>query len=123
MMQHPIHLHGHFCEVVNGHSGHHPMKHTVNMLPGSKITFDLTADNPGDWAFHCHLLFHMHAGMFNVVTVRRSEEHTSELQSLMRISYAVFCLKKKQNKLKIITQTEINTRQVKHTMYRHSKHK
>jgi FtsP/CotA-like multicopper oxidase with cupredoxin domain len=70
MMQHPIHLHGHFFEVVNGHSGHHPMKHTVNVLPGTKITFDLTADNPGDWAFHCHLLFHMHAGMFNVVTVR-----------------------------------------------------
>ena len=70
MMQHPIHLHGHFFELVNGHAGHHPMKHTVNVLPGSKITFDLTADNPGDWAFHCHLLFHMHAGMFNVVTVR-----------------------------------------------------
>jgi CopA family copper-resistance protein len=70
MMQHPIHLHGHFFEVVNGHAGHHPRKHTVNVLPGSKITFDLTADNPGDWAFHCHLLFHMHAGMFNVVTVR-----------------------------------------------------
>jgi CopA family copper-resistance protein len=70
MMQHPIHLHGHFFEVVNGHPGHHPMKHTVNVLPGSKITFDLTADNPGDWAFHCHLLYHMHAGMFNVVTVR-----------------------------------------------------
>ncbi len=70
MMQHPIHLHGHFFEVVNGHPGHHPMKHTVNVAPGSKIAFDLTADNPGDWAFHCHLLFHMHAGMFNVVTVR-----------------------------------------------------
>jgi CopA family copper-resistance protein len=70
MMQHPIHLHGHFFEVVTGHPGHHPRKHTVNVLPGSKITFDLTADNPGDWAFHCHLLFHMHAGMFNVVTVR-----------------------------------------------------
>ena len=70
MMQHPIHLHGHFFEVVNGHPGRHPMKHTVNVLPGSKITFDLTADNPGDWAFHCHLLYHMHAGMFNVVTVR-----------------------------------------------------
>jgi len=70
MMQHPIHLHGHFFEVVNGHPGHHPMKHTVNVLPGSKVTFDLTADAPGDWAFHCHLLFHMHAGMFNVVTVR-----------------------------------------------------
>ncbi len=73
MMQHPIHLHGHFFEVVNGHSGHHPMKHTVNVLPGTRITFDLTADNPGDWAFHCHLLYHMHAGMFNVVTVRPLE--------------------------------------------------
>ena len=70
MMQHPIHLHGHFFEVVNGHPGHHPMKHTVNVLPGTKISFDLTADAPGDWAFHCHLSFHMHAGMFNVVTVR-----------------------------------------------------
>ena len=39
-------------------------------LPGGKVAFDLTADEPGDWAFHCHLLFHMHAGMFNVVTVR-----------------------------------------------------
>lgn len=74
MMQHPIHLHGHFFEIVNGHAGHHPMKHTVNVLPGSKITFDLTADNPGDWAFHCHLLYHMHAGMFNVVTVRPMED-------------------------------------------------
>jgi len=70
MMQHPIHLHGHFFEVVTGNPGFHPRKHTVNVLPGSKISFDLTADAPGDWAFHCHLNFHMHAGMFNVVTVR-----------------------------------------------------
>jgi CopA family copper-resistance protein len=70
MMQHPIHLHGHFFEVVNGHDGNQPRKHTVNVLPGTKISFDLTADAPGDWAFHCHLTFHMHAGMFNIVTVR-----------------------------------------------------
>jgi FtsP/CotA-like multicopper oxidase with cupredoxin domain len=70
MMQHPIHLHGHFFEVVTGNPGHHPRKHTVNVQPGSKVSFDLTADAPGDWAFHCHLLFHMHAGMFNIVTVR-----------------------------------------------------
>ncbi len=70
MMQHPIHLHGHFFEVVTGNPGFHPMKHTVNVLPGTRISFDLTADAPGDWAFHCHLNFHMHAGMFNVVTVR-----------------------------------------------------
>ncbi|WP_374596959.1 copper resistance system multicopper oxidase [Sphingosinicella sp.] len=70
MMAHPIHLHGHFFEVVNGHDGHHPRKHTVNVLPGGKVSFVLTADAPGDWAFHCHLLMHMHLGMFNVVTVR-----------------------------------------------------
>jgi CopA family copper-resistance protein len=70
MMSHPIHLHGHFFELVNGHQGHQPLKHTVNVAPGGRVSFDLTADNPGDWAFHCHMLMHMHAGMFNVVTVR-----------------------------------------------------
>jgi len=70
MMTHPIHLHGHFFELINGHPGHHPRKHTVNVMPGGFVQFDLTADAPGDWAFHCHLLMHMHAGMFNVVTVR-----------------------------------------------------
>jgi len=70
MMAHPIHLHGHFFEVVNGHTGAHPLKHTVNVLPGGFVRFDLTADAPGDWAFHCHLLYHMHAGMMRVVTVR-----------------------------------------------------
>ncbi|MBN8529686.1 MAG: copper resistance system multicopper oxidase [Caulobacterales bacterium] len=74
MMAHPIHLHGHFFELVTGGpAGHQPLKHTVNVAPGGKVTFDLTADNPGDWAFHCHLLMHMHAGMFNVVTVRPLE--------------------------------------------------
>lgn len=70
MMSHPIHLHGHFFELVTGHDGHQPLKHTVNVAPGGKVTFDLTADNPGDWAFHCHMLLHMHAGMFRVVTIR-----------------------------------------------------
>ncbi len=73
MMAHPIHLHGHFFEVVTGNPGRHPRKHTVNVLPGGRVAFDLTADERGDWAFHCHLLYHMHAGMFNVVTVRPLE--------------------------------------------------
>ncbi|MHA6332613.1 copper resistance system multicopper oxidase [Qipengyuania sp. CAU 1752] len=72
MMAHPIHLHGHFFELVNGgeHNMHQPRKHTLVVQPGSSATFDLTADEPGDWAFHCHLLYHMHAGMMQVVTVR-----------------------------------------------------
>jgi len=70
MMTHPMHLHGHFFEIVNGHSGNQPLKHTIMVLPGGKASVDLTADAPGDWAFHCHLLYHMHAGMMRVVTVR-----------------------------------------------------
>jgi CopA family copper-resistance protein len=77
MMSHPIHLHGHFFELVNGHPGNQPLKHTVNVAPGGRVSFDLTADNPGDWAFHCHMLMHMHAGMFNVVTVRPLDEAAS----------------------------------------------
>lgn len=73
MMAHPIHLHGHFFELVNGHGTHQPRKHTVNVLPGGKLSFDLTASEPGDWAMHCHMLLHMHAGMFRVVTVRPDE--------------------------------------------------
>jgi|TARA_R100000501_G_scaffold10060_1_gene19814 CopA family copper-resistance protein len=71
MMAHPIHLHGHFFELVNGaEDDRQPRKHTLIVQPGGTATFDLTADEPGDWAFHCHLLYHMHAGMFQVVTVR-----------------------------------------------------
>jgi CopA family copper-resistance protein len=77
MMTHPMHLHGHFFEVVNGHTGSHPVKHTVMVLPGSKLSFDLTADVPGDWAFHCHLMLHMHAGMMRVVTVRPLDGETA----------------------------------------------
>jgi CopA family copper-resistance protein len=70
MMTHPMHLHGHFFELVNGHGTHQPLKHTVRVLPGGYVDLDLTADAPGDWAFHCHLLYHMHAGMMRVMTVR-----------------------------------------------------
>jgi FtsP/CotA-like multicopper oxidase with cupredoxin domain len=70
MMTHPMHLHGHFFEIVNGQGPLQPLKHTVRVLPGGYVDLDLTADAPGDWAFHCHLLYHMHAGMMRVVKVR-----------------------------------------------------
>ncbi|WP_394760753.1 copper resistance system multicopper oxidase [Phenylobacterium sp.] len=72
MMAHPIHLHGHFFELVHGPAGHRPRKHTVIVLPGGKVSWDFTAE-PGDWAFHCHMLYHMHAGMFQVFSVRPFE--------------------------------------------------
>ena len=70
MMPHPIHLHGHFFELVTGHGANSPRKHTVNVPPGGKVSFDVTADAAGDWAFHCHNLYHMAAGMMRVVTIR-----------------------------------------------------
>lgn len=69
MMAHPIHLHGHFFELTHAPAGHGPMKHTVAVLPGGKVSWDFTAE-AGDWAFHCHMLYHMHAGMFQVFSVR-----------------------------------------------------
>lgn len=74
MMAHPIHLHGMFFEVVNGQvPAHQPRKNVLVVQPGASATFDLTANEPGDWAFHCHLLYHMHAGMMQVVTVAGPE--------------------------------------------------
>ena len=70
MMGHPIHLHGHFFELVTGHGEYAPRKHTVQVQPGGTATFDVTTDAVGDWAFHCHMLYHMHAGFMQVVSVR-----------------------------------------------------
>jgi len=74
MMPHPIHLHGMFFDLVNGGGDHKPRKHTVIVKPGEKLSFDVTADHVGDWAFHCHLLYHMHAGMMQVVSVLPDKE-------------------------------------------------
>jgi len=73
MMAHPIHLHGHYFELVTGQGDHAPRKHTVIVQPGGTVTWDFTADNPGDWAFHCHLLYHMHAGMMRTFSVREGD--------------------------------------------------
>lgn len=63
MMAHPMHLHGMFVELENGQANRKPRKHVVVVRPGSEASAVLTADEPGDWPFHCHLLFHMVAGM------------------------------------------------------------
>ena len=74
MMAHPIHLHGMFFEMVNGQpAALQPRKNTMIVQPGASAQFDLTANEPGDWAFHCHLLYHMHGGMMQTVTVMGPE--------------------------------------------------
>ena len=69
MMEHPIHLHGMWSELENGHGDYRPFKHTVIVKPGGKLSYLTTPDVPGMWAFHCHLLYHMEMGMFRVVVV------------------------------------------------------
>ena len=69
MMEHPIHLHGFLFEVENGQGDRLPLKHTINVKPGERMSFVFTADQPGHWAFHCHLLYHMEMGMFRTVLV------------------------------------------------------
>ena len=69
MMEHPIHLHGMFMELENQQGEHLPFKHTISVLGGSRVSLLVTADEPGRWAFHCHLLYHMEMGMFRVVRV------------------------------------------------------
>ena len=61
-----------YFDVVTRNEEHHhkPRKHTIVVKPGEKMSVDITADAPGDWAFHCHLLYHMHAGMMRAVSVR-----------------------------------------------------
>ncbi len=76
MMPHPIHLHGMFFDVVNGSKNHKPRKHTMIVKPGEKQSWDISAEHVGDWAFHCHLFFHMLAGMFQVVSLLPQDKHS-----------------------------------------------
>jgi len=69
MMNHPIHLHGMWSELESPDGAFQVRKHTVNVQPAQQVTYAVTADNPGRWAFHCHMLFHMEAGMFREVVV------------------------------------------------------
>jgi CopA family copper-resistance protein len=69
MMEHPIHLHGLWSELENGQGNHRPYKHTVIVKPGERLSYLVTADEPGMWAFHCHLLYHMETGMMRTVVV------------------------------------------------------
>jgi CopA family copper-resistance protein len=69
MMLHPIHLHGMWSEVYSGDGHFLVRKHTVTVQPGQRLSYRITADAPGTWAYHCHLLYHMEAGMFREVVV------------------------------------------------------
>lgn len=69
MMEHPIHLHGLFTELDSRPDRLRPLKHTVSVKPGEKVHYYLTANELGRWAYHCHMLYHMEAGMFTTAVI------------------------------------------------------
>ncbi|MFZ5874907.1 MAG: copper resistance system multicopper oxidase [Nitrospirota bacterium] len=75
MMEHPLHLHGMWMELENGNGDRNPRKFTINVKPGERLSFLMTADALGAWPFHCHLGYHMAAGMMAHVMV---SEHDAE---------------------------------------------
>jgi CopA family copper-resistance protein len=76
MMAHPMHLHGMWMILDNGSGRFNPAKHVVSVAPGSTLIAEVEADAEGQWAFHCHLLYHMQAGMFRKVIVERPAQTT-----------------------------------------------
>ena len=81
MMAHPMHLHGMFMELENGRGADRPLKHVIIVPPGRSASALLTADEPGEWPLHCHLLYHMASGMMTRFIVER---RTAALQGERR---------------------------------------
>jgi CopA family copper-resistance protein len=75
MMTHPIHLHGMWSEIETPQGEFQVRKHTVVVNPAQRISYAVTADALGRWAYHCHLLYHMEAGMFREVVVAPENSH------------------------------------------------
>lgn len=80
MMNHPMHLHGHFFRVLNGAGERSPLKHTVNVPPMSTVTIEFEANETRDWFFHCHMLYHMATGMAAVVSYEKTSQATDKTQ-------------------------------------------
>ncbi|MDS7925610.1 copper resistance system multicopper oxidase [Acinetobacter sp. V115_6] len=82
MMAHPMHLHGMFMQLENGQQAENlPNKHTLIVPPGKTVTALLTADALGEWAIHCHLLYHMSAGMMNKLIVAQVNDGQQAAQA------------------------------------------
>lgn len=69
MMNHPMHLHGMWMQLDKGNGRFNPLKHVVNVAPGQTLEVDVPVDAMGEWAFHCHLIYHMASGMFRKIVV------------------------------------------------------
>jgi FtsP/CotA-like multicopper oxidase with cupredoxin domain len=86
MMNHPMHLHGMWMVPDLGQGAFNPRKHVVNIRPGTTLDVDVLVDAEGDWAFHCHLLYHMDAGMMRIFRVTRSGGATASMPTAVPVA-------------------------------------
>ena len=77
MMRHPMHLHGHDFRLLNGQGEYAPMKNIIDIMPMERDTIEFAADKSGDWFFHCHILYHMMAGMGRVFSYDKTAANTN----------------------------------------------
>ena len=90
MMAHPMHLHGMFVQLENGQAPENlPNKHTIVVPPGQTVSALLTADEVGEWAIHCHLLYHMSAGMMNKLIVAHTDHNSDTASSASSVAELV----------------------------------
>lgn len=76
MMRHPMHLHGHFFRVLNGQGDYSPLKNVLDIMPMETDVIEFDANEEKDWFFHCHILYHMMAGMGRVFSYKDSPPNT-----------------------------------------------
>jgi hypothetical protein len=76
MMRHPMHLHGHFFRVLNGQGDYSPLKNVIDVMPMEEDVIEFAANEEKDWFFHCHILYHMMAGMGRVFSYENSPPNT-----------------------------------------------
>lgn len=88
MMNHPMHLHGMWMQLDKDNGRLNPLKHVVNVAPGSTLEVDVPADAIGEWAFHCHLIYHMASGMFRKVVVEAPDGSSRSLGDAMDMKEA-----------------------------------
>ena len=81
MMNHPMHLHGMWMQLDKGNGQFNPLKHVVNVAPGQTLEVDVPVDAMGEWAFHCHLIYHMGSGMFRKIVVEAADGSTQPFYS------------------------------------------
>lgn len=105
MMRHPMHLHGHDFRVINGQGEYAPLKNVMDIMPMETNVIEFEANVEGDWFFHCHILYHMMAGMNRVFSYEEQEPNPL----LPDKNWAYKKLQKESNQLHFMAQNDFAT--------------